>query len=207
MKNNLSVVVCFVLLISTFSCKNKVEKKTITYEVTPEFCTQIKKPEVHFTSEIPENLQIERPKPGKKSFSYGMFQKKNSDSIVVQMYSYGYINADSLTLKTTGKTFFSQIQSLLESGGYKMSQSKIENVNFDNNNYLALQAIGNINGKNDPSFIGTYHFNIILKPNPYKNTHIIMIMAARDDQSISSFEDFKDQLDISTIWNSFTYLD
>ena len=34
-----------------------------------------------------------------------------------------------------------------------------------------------------------------------------MIMAARDDQSISSFEDFKDQLDISTIWNSFTYLD
>lgn len=63
MKNNLSVVVCFVLLISTFSCKNKVEKKTITYEVTPEFCAQIKKPEVHFTSEIPENLQIERPKP------------------------------------------------------------------------------------------------------------------------------------------------
>ncbi|HIC32763.1 MAG TPA: hypothetical protein EYO76_12685 [Flavobacteriaceae bacterium] len=88
---------------------------------------------------------------------------------------------------------------MLQYGGYEMSLCKIEDVTFDGEKYLALQAIGKMSNDSDPAFKGSYYFNIILKPNPYKDTHIIMIMSARDDQNISDFKDFENNLEISTI--------
>lgn len=192
--------------ITLVNCQDKVEKNTVTYTITPEFSAEIDKPEVHFTTQIPKGLIIERPIIGKKNSSFGMIQKKNKDSVVLQMYSFGYINADSVSLTTTSKTFFKQIKNMLQYGGYEMSLCKIEDVTFDGEKYLALQAIGKMSNDSDPAFKGSYYFNIILKPNPYKDTHIIMIMSARDDQNISDFKDFENNLEISTIWQNFKYI-
>ncbi len=188
------------------NCQDKVDKNTITYTITPEFSAKIDKPEVHFTTQIPKDLIIDKPIVGKKNSSFGMIQKKNKDSVVVQMYSFSYINANPESLKVTSKTFFNQIKNMLEYGGYEMSESKIEDVTFDGEKYLALQAIGTMSNDSSPAFKGTYFFNIILKPNPYADTHIIMLMSARDDQNITNYEDFKDKLEISTIWKNFKYI-
>ena len=77
---------------------------------------------------------------------------------------------------------------------------------FDGEKYLSLRAIGTMKEGLSDQFVGRYYFNTIAKPNPHGNTHIIMLMAARDDQ-VSTYEDFKDKLTISTVWKTFTYLE
>ncbi|WP_417556776.1 hypothetical protein [Mesoflavibacter zeaxanthinifaciens] len=188
------------------NCQDKVDKKTITYTITPEFSAKIDKPEVHFTTQIPKDLIIDKPIVGKKNSSFGMIQKKDKDSVVIQMYSFSYINAKQESLNFVSETFLNQIKSMLQFGGYEMIESKIEEVTFDDEKYFALQAIGKMSNDSNPAFKGTYFFNVILKPNPYRDTHIIMLMSARDDQNINNYEDFKDKLEISTIWQNFKYI-
>jgi len=189
--------ICFV------QCKEKIAVET--YEVTPEFAKKIDKPEVHFTVDIPKSLKFNKPVEGEKTYSYGMIQKVEKDSLVSEMYSFGYIKMNGTSLEKDGQSFMKQIRDMLKSGGYEIEENKIGMMEFDGKKYLSLQAIGTMKEGLSKEFVGRYYFNTVAKPNPHGDTHIIMLMAARDDQ-VKSYEDFKDKLTISTVWKTFTYL-
>jgi hypothetical protein len=198
-------LIAFLLLIQfTFvQCQTEVAVKT--YEVTPEFAEKIDKPAVHFTVDIPETLNFTKPKEGVKTYSYGMIQEVNKDSIVTEMYSFGYITMNGMSLEKDGQTFMKQIRDMLKRGGYEIEEDNIGMFEFDGEKYLSLRAIGTMKEGLSDLFVGRYYFNTVAKPNPHGDTHIIMLMAARDDQ-VSTYEDFKDKLTISTVWKTFTYL-
>lgn len=187
-------------------CQNKESIEVITYEVTPEFSKKIDKPEVHFTVDIPKSLKFDKPVEGKKTYSYGMIQEIGKDSIVTEMYSFGYITmSGGSTLEKDGGTFMEQIRNMLKSGGYKIEEDNIEIVEFDGEKYLSLRAIGTMKEGLSDLFQGRYFFNVVAKPNPYGDTNIIMLMAAKDNE-VATYEDFKDKLTISTVWKTFKYL-
>jgi hypothetical protein len=196
----LLTVVCF----CGIQCNTAVEVET--YKVTPEFAEKIDKPEVHFTVDIPKSLQFKKPEEGKKSSSYGMIQKVNDDGVVVEMCSFGYISLDGMEYEKNTRSFMRQIRSMLKSGGYTIENDTIGNLSFDGEKYITLQTEAIMEEGKTPEFVGKYLFNVVAKPNPNGNTSIIMLMAARDDQKATSYEDFKDKLSISTVWNTFTYL-
>ncbi|EDP97538.1 hypothetical protein U8527_04275 [Kordia algicida OT-1] len=197
------IILLICVQISFVQCQTKEE--VLTYEVTPEFAKKIDKPEVHFTVDIPKSLKFDKPVEGKKTYSYGMIQEVGKDSIVTEMYSFGYITMNGMSLEKDGKTFITQIRDMLKSGGYEIEEDKIGIQEFDGKKYLSLQAIGTMKEGLSNEFVGRYFFNVIAKPNPHSDTHIIMLMAAKDDQ-LSNYEDFKDKLTISKVWQSFTYL-
>lgn len=187
-------------------CQNKESIEVITYEVTPEFSKKIDKPEVHFTVDIPKSLKFDKPVEGKKTYSYGMIQEIGKDSIVTEMYSFGYITmSGGSTLEKDGGTFMKQIRNMLKSGGYEIEEDNIEIVEFDGEKYLSLRAIGTMKEGLSDLFQGRYFFNVVAKPNPHGDTNIIMLMAAKDNQ-VTTYEDFKDKLTISTVWKTFKYL-
>ena len=187
-------------------CQNENKVETFTYEVTPEFAKKIDKPEVHFTVDIPKGLSLAKPEEGKKNYSYGMIQKKNQDSLVTEMYSFGYVSLNGMSLHKDGLSFMKQIRSMLKSGGYELEDDNIGVLDFDGEKYLSLQTVGTMKEGRSDLFVGRYLFNVVTKPNPHGNTHIVMLMAARDDQNIATHEDFKDKLSISKVWKSFEYL-
>ncbi len=188
-------------------CQNKESIEVITYEVTPEFCEKIDKPEVHFTVDIPKSLKLKKPVEGKKNYSYGMIQKENEEKIVTEMYSFGYITmSGGSTLEKDGATFMEQIRSMLKSGGYVLEEDFIGVVEFDGEKYLSLRTIGKMKEGLSDQFVGRYFFNVVAKPNPYGDTNVIMLMSVRDDQAATTYEDFKDKLTISTVWKTFKYL-
>lgn len=184
-------------------CQNKIEVET--YEVTPEFAKKIDKPEVHFTVDIPKNLKFDKPVEGQKTYSYGMIQNVGKDSVVTEMYSFGYVKMSGMSLEKNGQAFMKQIRGMLKSGGYEIEEDNIGVMEFDGKKYLSLQAIGTMKEGLSKEFVGRYYFNTVAKPNPHGDTHIIMLMAARDDQ-VKTYEDFKDKLSISTVWKTFKYL-
>ena len=206
MKNIKNTIVLFGLIIGFSSCNTKPKEDVITYTVTPEFCKLIDKPEVHFTVNIPKTLHLDKPKTGKKNSSYGMIQEKDNDSIVTEMYSFGYIASNGITIEEGGKSFMIQIKNMLKNAGYKIEEDTIGMTNFDGKSYMSLNMIGTMEQGLSDLFIGRYYFNIVAKPNPNGNTHILMLMAAREDQGITTYEDFKDKLSISTVWKTFKYL-
>jgi len=178
-----------------------------TYEVTQEFAKKIDKPAVHFSADIPKSLKFDKPVEGKKTYSYGMIQEVGKDSVVTEMCSFGYINMNgSMKIVKDGATFMNQILSMLKSGGYKIEEENIGVHEFDGEEYMSLRAIGIMKEGISKEFVGRYLFNVIAKPNPHGNTSIIMLMAARDDQEAKDYDDFKDKLTISTVWNTFKYL-
>ncbi|WP_430411765.1 hypothetical protein [Kordia sp.] len=189
---------------SFVQCQTKED--VITYEITPEFAKKIDKPEVHFTVDIPKSLELIKPEEGKKNYSYGMIQKHNEDNVVTEMYSFGYISMNGMTLEKDGQSFMKQIRDMLKSGGYEIEEDNISITEFDGEKYLSLRAIGKMKDGLSDLFQGRYYFNVVAKPNPYGDTHIIMLMSARDDQDIKTYEDFKDKLTISTVWKTFKYL-
>ncbi|MFK7749620.1 MAG: hypothetical protein AB8B65_14585 [Kordia sp.] len=203
MKKITSVILLLCVQICFIQCKETIEVET--YEVTPEFAKKIDKPEVHFTVDIPKNLKFDKPVEGEKTYSYGMIQNVGKDSIVTEMYSFGYVKMDGLSLEKDGKSFMTQIRDMLKRGGYEIEEANIGVTEFDGKKYLSLQAIGTMKEGVSKEFVGRYYFNTVAKPNPHGNTHIIMLMAARDDQ-VKNYEDFKDKLNISTVWQTFTYL-
>ncbi|WP_298426795.1 hypothetical protein [uncultured Kordia sp.] len=206
MKKIKLIAILIYLQFGFIQCQTKENIEVITYEVTPEFSKKINKPEIHFTVDIPKNLKFDKPVEGKKTYSYGMIQKIGKDSIVSEMYSFGYISMDGgMQLEKDGKTFMKQIRDMLKSGGYEIEEDNIAIEEFDGEKYLSLRAIGKMKEGLSDLFVGRYFFNVIAKPNPYSNTHIIMLMAAKDTQ-VKTYADFKDKLAISTVWKSFTYL-
>ncbi|PTX58789.1 hypothetical protein C8N46_11297 [Kordia periserrulae] len=198
--------ICLCLVQCTDKQKNTPKVEVETYEVTPEFAEKIDKPEVHFKVDIPKNLKFTKPEEGKKNSSYGMVQKIGEDEVVTEMYSFGYISLDGMNLEESGISFLKQIRDMLKRGGYSIENDEIGTFEFDGEEYISLRTIGTMKEGMSDEFVGNYLFNIIIKPNPYGNTHIIMLMAARDDQAAKTYDDFKDKLTVSTIWNSFTYL-
>ncbi|MGH1383667.1 hypothetical protein [Kordia sp.] len=203
MKKITSIILLLCVQICFMQCKDKIEVET--YEVTPEFAKKIDKPEVHFTVDIPTNLKFKKPVEGEKTYSYGMIQNVGKDSVVTEMYSFGYIKMNGMSLEKDGQTFMKQIRDMLKSGGYEIEEDNIGIMEFDGKKYLSLQAIGIMKEGISKEFVGRYYFNTVAKPNPYGDTHIIMLMAARDDQ-VKTYEDFKDKLGISKVWNTFKYL-
>ncbi|MBC8756761.1 hypothetical protein H2O64_18955 [Kordia sp. YSTF-M3] len=198
-------LIAFSLIIHFAFVQCETKQEVITYEVTPEFAEKIDKPEVHFIVDIPKQLKLEKPVEGKKGYSYGMIQEVNKDSIVTEMFSFGYITMDGMSLEKDGQAFMKQIRDMLKSGGYEIEEDTMGMLQFDGEKYLSLQAIGTMKEGLSDLFVGRYFFNVIAKPNPHGNTHIIMLMAARDDQ-VKIYEDFKDKLAISTVWKTFEYL-
>lgn len=201
MKTIKIIVLAFIIQLSFVQCQQEVQ----TYEVTPEFAKKIDKPEVHFKVDIPTSLKFEKPVEGKKTYSYGMIQEVGKDSIVTEMYSFGYITMNGMSLEKDGQTFMKQIRDMLKSGGYEIEEANIGVMEFDGEKYLSLRAIGTMKTGLSDQFVGRYYFNTIAKPNPHGDTHIIMLMAARDDQ-VQTYKDFKDKLSISTVWKTFEYL-
>ena len=201
MKTIKIIVLAFIIQLSFVQCQQEVQ----TYEVTPEFAKKIDKPEVHFKVDIPTSLKFEKPVEGKKTYSYGMIQEVGKDSIVTEMYSFGYITMNGMSLEKDGQTFMKQIRDMLKSGGYEIEEANIGVMEFDGEKYLSLRAIGTMKKGLSDQFVGRYYFNTIAKPNPHGDTHIIMLMAARDDQ-VQTYKDFKDKLSISTVWKTFEYL-
>lgn len=189
---------------SLVNCNTAVEVET--YEVTPEFAEKIDKPEVHFKVDIPKTLKFNKPVEGKKTSSYGMIQKVNDDGVVVEMCSFGYISLDGMALDKNAISFMKQIRDMLKRGGYEIKNDIIGTQQFDGGEYIALRTEGTMEEGKTPEFVGKYLFNAVVKPNPHGSTHIIMLMAARDDQPAKTYEDFKDKLTISTVWNTFKYL-
>lgn len=189
---------------SFVQCQNK--EAVITYEVTPEFAKKIDKPEVHFTVDIPKSLKFDKPVEGKKTYSYGMIQKIGKDSVVTEMCSFGYIKLDGISLDKGGLNFMKQIRSMLRSGGYKFENSEMGTLEFDGEKYMGLRLIGEMEEGKSDLFVGKYRFNVVAKPNPYNGTHILFLMAVKDEDESISYEDFKDKLTISKIWQSFKYL-
>ncbi len=200
-------IIAFALFVhfSLVQCQTKDKIEVITYEVTPEFAEKIDKPTVHFTVDVPTSLKLDKPEEGKKSYSYGMIQEIGKDSIVTEMYSFGYITLDGTTLEEGGASFMKQIRDMLKGGGYEIEEDTIGTMQFDGEEYISLRAIGKMKDGLSDLFVGRYFFNVIAKPNPHGDTHIIMLMAARDDQ-VTAYEDFKDKLAISTVWKTFEYL-
>ncbi|MEM6687121.1 MAG: hypothetical protein AAF617_15175 [Bacteroidota bacterium] len=205
MKKITSIVWLICLGICLVQCKNK--QAVETYKVTPEFAEKIDKPAVHFTVDIPKSLKFNKPQEGKKTSSYGMIQKVNNDGIVVEMCSLGYISLDGAAFENNARSFLGQVRSLLKRGGYTIEKDTIGNLSFNGEKYMTLQAEATMEKGLTPEFEGKYLFNVVVKPNPHGNTHMIMLMNARDDQAAKTYEDFKDKLTISTIWNTFTYLE
>ena len=202
-KIKLIAIALFVQL-SFVQCQNEVE--VTTYEVTPEFAEKIDKPPIHFTVDIPKSLDFEKPEEGKKTYSYGMIRELNDEKVVTEMYSLSYIKLEgNASLEKEGPNFMKQIRDMLKSGGYELEEDSIGMLEFDGKKYLSLQVTGTIKEGLSEEFKGRYLFNGIVKPNPYGDTNIIMLMAARDDQ-VQTYEDFKDKLTISTLWKTFTYL-
>ena len=202
-KIKLIAIALFVQL-SFVQCQNEVE--VTTYEVTPEFAEKIDKPPIHFTVDIPKSLDFEKPEEGKKTYSYGMIRELNDEKVVTEMYSLSYIKLEgNASLEKEGPNFMKQIRDMLKSGGYELEEDSIGMLEFDGKKYLSLQVTGTIKEGLSEEFKGRYLFNSIVKPNPYGDTNIIMLMAARDDQ-VQTYEDFKDKLTISTLWKTFTYL-
>ncbi|AXG68136.1 hypothetical protein KORDIASMS9_00326 [Kordia sp. SMS9] len=198
-------LLCCVLLCFTH-CKEKTKVAVETFEMTPEYAEKIDKPEVHFKVDIPKNLQFDKPVEGKKTSSYGMIQEKNDDGVVTEMYSFGYISLDGMEFEKNARSFMVQIRDMLKRGGYKVDKHEIGMLPFDGEKYVSFQATATMEEGKTPEFVGNYLFNAVVKPNPHGNTHIIMLMAARDDQNAVTYEDFKDKLAISTVWNTFKYL-
>ncbi|WP_298510321.1 hypothetical protein [uncultured Kordia sp.] len=204
MKKITSIIMLLCVHICFVQCKEKIEVET--YEVTPEFAKKIDKPEVHFIVDIPKNLKFDKPVEGKKTYSYGMIQEVGEDSVTREMCSFGYIKMEgNMSLKKDGGSFMDQILQMLKSGGYKIEEKNIGVQEFDGKEYMTLRAIGTMKEGISKEFVGRYFFNVVAKPNPYGDTNIIMLMAAREDQ-VKTYEDFKDKLTISTVWNSFKYL-
>ena len=109
-------LISFALFIqfSFVQCQTKVEAEVITYEVTPEFSKKIDKPAVHFTVDIPENLDFIKPEEGKKTYSYGMIRELNNEKIVTEMYSLSYIRMDAgMNFEKEGISFMKQIRGML----------------------------------------------------------------------------------------------
>lgn len=203
MKNSKLIAFTFFISFLFIQCQPGV----ITYEVTPEFSKKIDKPAVHFTVDIPESLDFEKPEEGKKTYSYGMIRKLNEEKEVIEMYSLSYILLEgTMNLEKNGLSFMKQIRDMLSGAGYDLEEDNIGVVEFDGEKYLAMQAIGTMKEGISPEFVGRYFFNAVVKPNPNGDTNIIMLMAARDDQNVKTYEDFKDKLTISTLWKTFKYL-
>lgn len=203
MKKNSIWLLC--LLFCFVQCKEQIQVET--YEVTPEFAEKIDKPEVHFTVDVPTNLKFDKPVEGQKTSSYGMIQKIGDDGIVTEMCSFGYIKLDGLSLDTEGISFMKQIRSMLRSGGYTFDNSELGLIDFAGEKYTGFRVLGEIEEGKSDLFVGKYRFNVVVKPNPTGNTHIIFLMAAKDDAESLAYEDFKDKLTISTLWNTFKYLE
>lgn len=202
--NKLKLILLFLFVqLSLVQCQTKQE--VITYEVTPEFAEKIDKPAVHFTVDVPTSLKLDKPVEGAKSYSYGMIQEIGKDSIVSEMYSLGYITLDGTSLEEGGASFMQQVRDMLKGGGYDVEEDNIGVMEFDGEKYVSLRAIGTMKDGMSDLFVGRYFFNVIAKPNPYGDTHIIMLMAARDNQ-VKTYDDFKDKLTISTVWKTFKYL-
>jgi len=208
MKKITSIVMLLCVQLCFVQCKDKkkLNVEVETYEVTPEFAEKIDKPEVHFTVDIPKSLQFDKPVIGKKTSSYGMIRKIADDGVVVEMYSLGYISIDGMDFEENARSFMTQIRDMLKRGGYEIEGDTIGMLEFDGEKYMSLRTYGIMEEGKTPEFIGKYLFNAVVKPNPYGNTSIIMLMAAREDQGAKTYEDFKDKLTISTVWNTFKYL-
>ncbi|MEM6719450.1 MAG: hypothetical protein AAF611_09060 [Bacteroidota bacterium] len=208
MKNTKSIALLLCMLLFFVQCqnKNKAEEPVETYEMTPEFAEKIDKPEIHFTVDIPKSLKFNKPEIGKKSSSYGMIQKVEDDGVVTEMCSFGYISIDGVEFEENARSFMRQVRSMLTRGGYTIEKDTIGNLPFDGEKYMTLKAEAIMEKGKTPEFVGTYLFNVVVKPNPKGNTSIIFLMAARDDQDAETYEDFKDKLTISTVWNTFQYL-
>lgn len=204
MRNIKLILLLVCIQFSCVQCQNKEE--VLTYEVTPEFSKKIDKPEVHFTVEIPKSLKFDKPVEGKKTYSYGMIQKIGADSIVTEMCSFGYIKLEGVTLDKGGLSFMKQIKSMLRSGGYEFENSRMGLLDFDGKKYMGLRLIGEMKPGKSDLFVGKYRFNVVAKPNPYGDTHIIFLMAVKDEDESIDYEDFKDKLTISKMWQSFKYL-
>jgi len=203
--NKIKLILLFLFVqFSLVQCQTKQE--VTTYEVTPEFAEKIDKPKVHFTVDVPKSLKLEKPVEGKKSYSYGMIQEIGKDSVATEMYSFGYITLDGTSLEEGGASFMQQIRDMLKGGGYDVEEDNIGVMEFDGEKYVSLRAIGTMKDGMSDLFVGRYFFNVIAKPNPYGSTHIIMLMAARDDQ-VKTYDDFKDKLTISTVWKTFKYIE
>lgn len=208
MKKITSIILLLCVHICFVQCnnENKTKVEVETYEVTPEFAKKIDKPEIHFTVDIPKSLKFNKPVEGKKTSSYGMIQKVGDDGVVTEMYSFGYISLDGMELKKNAMSFMKQIRDMLKRGGYEIENDIIGTQPFDGGEYMSLRTHGTMEEGKTPEFVGKYMFNAVVKPNPHGNTHIIMLMAARDDQAAKNYEDFKDKLTISTVWQTFKYL-
>ena len=204
MKKLTYIVGCILLQISLVNCQTKEE--VISYEVTPEFAEKIDKPAVHFKADIPKDLKFDRPKEGQKNSSYGMIQKFDKDSIVTEMCSFGYIKLDGLALDKEGISFMKQIKNMLRTGGYEFDNSQLGLLDFDGEKRIGLQLVGKMKEGISDTYVGKYRFNIVTRENPNGNTHIIFLMAAKDEDESLSFEDFKDKLAISKVWQSFQYV-
>lgn len=202
MKYTKSLIALFLIQFFLTSCQTKEDVHN--YVVTPEFSKSIGKPEIHFKVNYPKSLKLD--KPTKNSKSYGMLQERTEDGLVTEMCSFGYVKLDGITIAKGGKNFLGQITSMLEGAGYDIEESKIGFIKFDSEEYMSLNMIGTMKEGISDMFIGRYYFNSIIKPNPNSNTHIIFLMAAREDQGISNYSDFADKLSISTIWQTFKYL-
>lgn len=199
------VVLIAIVLINSLFIRCQTKDSFITYEVTPDFCKQIGKTKVHFTVNIPKSLNFKKPIPNKKNSSYGVVEKTDKNNLVSEMYSFGHIKMDGMAIDIAGVGFLKQIRLMLKRGGYMLEPSKIGHLTFDEKKYMSLQVAGTMEKGLSDMYKGRYLFNIIIKPNPYSNVHIVMLMAARDDQ-IKSYSDFADKLSISEIWKSFKYL-
>ncbi len=206
MKKITKIALLCCVLLSFTQCKEKELVAVETFEMTPEYAKKIDKPEVHFRVNVPVNLKFDKPVEGKKTSSYGMVQKVGDDGVVTEMYSFGYISLDGMEFEKNARSFMVQIRDMLKRGGYTLESHEIGMMQFDGEEYMSLQAVGVMKEGISSEFVGKYMFNTVVKLNPYGNTHIIMLMAARDGEAAKTFEDFKDKLTISTIWKTFEYL-
>lgn len=194
----------FLMSFSFFQCQEKVE--VIHYEVTPEFCKKIDKPEVHFSVDIPINLNLKKPEEGKRNYSYGMIKKIDENKEVLEMCSFGYIKLEGSTeVEKNALSFLERILGMLKGAGYEFETAEIAITNFDGKKYATLQGIATMKEGLNEEFVGRFYFNSVTLPNPKDDTHIILLMQARDDQNISNYNDFSDKLDISRVWSSFEY--
>lgn len=194
----------FLISVTFFGCQDKVE--VTNYEVTPEFSKKINKPEVHFSVDIPNHLEFTKPEEGKKNSSYGMIKKLDAENNLLEMCSFGYIKLDGIPdIEESTISFFQQILGMLKGAGYNFEKDAIGVTTFGGKKYVTLQGIATMETGINKGYEGRFYFNSVAIPNPKGNTHIIMMMQARDDQNITSFNDFSNKLAVSTIWQSFEY--
>lgn len=193
-----SALLALTILLTLTACQ-----KRETFEVDANYCFQHMLPLMQFSVKYPADLQTAPPQPGQRNRSYNYFYKSDENSIEIESIQLGYmsLSADSADHETEMEGMLGQMASNYEEAGFTLEDPFTGTAEIDGDRHKVFRARGEID-RPEIDLQGRYLIQAVLLPPMYENNGLLIMMLAREDSPIQSFEDFAEEGSISVVWNT-----